>query len=275
MRDIYSSSDLPHLGERSASSLMSAQPSLFPVRVSTIYPREVTGADTLFMCEAREGGTYYCKADKDGRQIRATEWLYTKLAAHLNIVVPDCAIVENPFDGETLFGSRQLQSPASDFEAKQFLNTPQIGILGEPSEWPGRYLSGLYAVDMFIANRDRDRHNFFLQREGLQQRLFAFDFASADLKGLDGRNFPVATSATVRIGRFLRRQHGFHLRSAFEMLDRISAVPADTIASFLGPMPDDWMSYGQREGICGLWETKRIGGRLTALRTGLADGTLL
>ena len=276
MTEKHSPSILPISGRREiVTPSMSAQASLYPLRVSTIYPGGVNGADILYCCEVDKGGTFYCKADKDGRLIRATEWLCTHLAAHLNIVTAECAAIEDPHSGDTLFGSRQILSPASDFEAAKFLNTPQLGELGQPSEWPGAYLSGLYALDMFLNNPDRGKQNFFLQREGLRQRLFAFDFASARLDNLAGKNFPIASSATVGIGRFLRRKHGFFQRSAFEMIDRIAVIPAETIATFLGSMPKDWMSSEQREGICELWSGKRIGGRLMALRTGIADESLL
>jgi hypothetical protein len=59
------------------------------------------------------------------------------------------------------------------------------------------------------------------------------------------------------------------------MIDRLAAVPAETIAGFLNQMPGDWMSTEQREGISGLWSGNRIGGRLVALRTGIADESLL
>lgn len=254
---------------------MPAEPSLFPLRVSTRYPDEVTGGDVLFRCEADKGGTYYCKGDKDGRSIRATEWLLTHLARHLGIATPDCAILEDPYSGETLFGSRQVEAPASRFEVSAYLTTPQLNELGQPATWLASYLSQLYAVDLFVANPDRGLSNFLMQNEGVSRRLCAYDFASSNLGDLASSNFPVASSATVKLGRFLRGRHGFRVRDSIEMVDRIRAVPADTIEAFLGQMPDGWMSAEQRKGICDLWSARSFTERLQALCKGLTDESLL
>jgi len=272
-RRIHSWQDL---GMKSKTPMyMSSPQSLFPLRIGTTYPTLVNGADIAFCCEAREGGTFYCKQDKDGRQIRATEWFFTLLARHLNILTPDCAVLEDVQAQETFFGSLNVQSAIADFEAKKFLTTSQRGELGQPSEWPGAYLSSLYAFDLFAGNVDRAMNNFFVVQEGFSRKLCSFDFASSAVLGMAGLNFPVATDATIRIGRFLRHRHGFYLRTAKEMIDRIDAVPIETIAGFLKQMPDDWLGIEQREGICELWSSRKFGARLLALRTGLTDESLL
>jgi hypothetical protein len=173
---------------------MAGQPSLFPLRITTIYPGGVNGADIRYMCETDHGGPYYCKGDKDGRLVRATEWFFTQLARHLNITTPDCAILEDPQSAETLFGSLQVTSTASLFEVRRFLSASRTGELGQPSEWPGAYLSALYAIDLFFGNGDRDYHNFLLQQEGLSRRLCAFDFAAGNIHGLARKNFQVSAS---------------------------------------------------------------------------------
>ncbi|WP_418346518.1 HipA family kinase [Sphingomonas melonis] len=108
---------------------MSAEPSLFPVRASTIYPAPPNGADILFHCEGDRGGTYYCKGDHSGRQIRATEWFFTHLAHHVGFATPECAIVERRDANTSFFGSRQIASPASAMELHNLLMTPQRGNL--------------------------------------------------------------------------------------------------------------------------------------------------
>ena len=260
---------------RSLPSDMAQQPSLYPLRIGTRYPPLVNGADISFCCEAELGGTYFCKNDKDQRPIRATEWLFTHLARQVDLVTPECAVLEDPVSGETVFGSLNVKGAASPFEAKVFLGTPLKGDFGQPSEWPGRYLSGLYVFDLFVGNIDRSLEDFFILQDGYNRQLCSFDFASAELGVLSSRKFPVATTATIKVGRFLRSRHRFFDRAANEMVDRIAAVPADVIASILKPMPEDWLGKKQREDICELWSEKRFGGRLLALRTGIADESLL
>lgn len=265
----------PNSERRVAPEEMSAQPNLFPLQISSRHPATANGADISFCCFDKVGSYFYCKEDSNNRPIRAIEWFFTQLARHLGIVTPEAAVLEDPMSGTTAFGSLKVVSPASEFEAKKFLSTPRRGELGQPSEWPGAYLAGLLAFDMFASNPDRCLENFFLLNEGLTRRLCAFDFASSRLADLTTRRFPIASDATVRIGRFLRRQHGIFPGATNEMIDRIAAVSADTIAGMLKPMPSDWMSVEQREGICELWAAKRLGGRLMALRTGIADESLL
>jgi hypothetical protein len=222
-----------------------------------------------------QGGFYYCKADKDGRQVRATEWFFTSLAQHLAIPSPGFAILESDSTGETYFGSLQLSDCALNFEFDNFIHTAHKNEIGAPSDWPGSFLESLYAFDMFANNYDRSLQNFLLQKEGFGRKLCAFDYASGNLQSLVTTRFPVAESATVRIGRFLRSRHGRFPQAASEMIERIAAVPGETIASILSQMPDDWMGAEQREEVSDLWSEKRIGQRLAALRAGLIDGSLL
>ncbi len=157
----------------------------------------------------------------------------------------------------------------------QPLDDPPAGELGQPSSWPGAYLSQLYAFDLFAGNWDRSIQNFLLQNEGFTRRLCVFDFASCSLEGLAAIKFPVASDPTVRIGKFLRLRHGFFPKAAIEMIDRLAAIPAETITRFLSLMPDDWMSAEQKESICELWSKHQIASRLAALRSGLGDESLL
>jgi len=264
----------PAIGGRSASSKMGDQANLIPRRISTRYPSPPPGADITFWGEAWEGGTFYCKDDKDGRAIRATEWLLTSIARHVGLATADFSLIENDA-GDTFFGSLQLPSSADRFEVQRFLSTSRVGELGQPSEWPGQHLSQVYAYDLFVNNPDRSLANFLLQNEGLSSRLCLIDFASAHLDGFTDYNFPVETSVTVRVGRFLRDRHRFFLRSAYEMIDRIAAIPGGVVEGFVRQMPDDWLTTEQSEGICENWSENRIKGRLMALRSGLADESLL
>lgn len=156
-----------------------------------------------------------------------------------------------------------------------YLRKPQIDELGRPSGWLGAYLARVYAVDLFLGNWDRHRANFILRLEGVGARLCAFDFGETDLRGLAGLQFPIASSATVQLGRFLRQRHGFILSGADEALDKLENVPSHLIASILESMPADWMDVKQRDDISELWSSHRIEARLHALRSGLTDGSLL
>lgn len=75
---------------------MVGQQDLFRPRVGTIFPGGPGGADIAFMCEAHQGGIYFCKEDRAGRPARATDWIGTHLAQVAAIATPECAVVEDP-----------------------------------------------------------------------------------------------------------------------------------------------------------------------------------
>ena len=130
-------------------------------------------------------------------------------------------------------------------------------------------------MDLFLDNPDRELTNFVLQSEGQILRLCAIDFAAANLTSLSGLQFPIAQDRTVLVGKLLRHLHRFFEESAFEMIDRIAAVPAGVLAGFLAEIPADWASETQREGICGVWSSRQMRERLDALRAGIRDASLL
>jgi hypothetical protein len=248
-----------------------SEPMLLPQRASTVHLIQPNGADITLVCTAREGGTFYCKEDKTGRSIRATEMFATRLAGKVNIATPFCSVVELE-DGSTLFGSLGHDSIASEFEVRDFLSRAQLDELGGKSPWLGRRLSGLYAFDLFLGNPDRSLRNFILEND--TGRLCVYDFADVQLNNLSHERFLVEESETISVGRFLRSIHKFEPTAALEMIDHLAAVPVDVIRLILKEMPDDWMPADQREGLCDVWDNQR-NGRLSALRAGIKDGSLL
>lgn len=246
-------------------------PMLLPQRASTIHGIKPNGADITLVCTTRDGGTFYCKDDKPARPIRATEMFATRLAGHVKIATPFCSVVELE-DGSTLFGSLGNDSVADQFEVRDFLSRAQPNEIGGPSAWVAQTLARLYVFDLFLGNPDRSLQNFILERD--TRRLCAYDFADAQLGNLSHQRFPVENSHTISVGKFLRQVHGYEAAYALEMVDWLSAVPVDVVRTILGEMPDDWLPTDQRGDLCDVWINQRPV-RLSALRAGLTDGTLL
>ena len=155
-----------------------AEPLLIPHRAAAILPKP-NGADISFVCTTNHGGIFYCKEDKIGRPIRATEMVATRLAGRVGIATPHCSVIECD-DGTTVFGSLSPNSLALEVEVQSYLGRAESDEVGAPRPWLGRYLSSLYAFDLFIANPDRSICNFLLENPG--RRLAVFDFASAKLE---------------------------------------------------------------------------------------------
>lgn len=266
---------MPNNGTRSSnrSSLhVDSQPSLLPTRISTIYPQQPTGKHVTFLCTAVDGFDYYCKADAHGRPIRATEWIAQSLAHHLGIAVPEFRVMEG-LDGETLFGSRQVISTAGIFEVRDYLSRKKLNEIGGPTDWFGRWLTGLFVLDLFLNNPDRGTNNFILEKGGSVDGLRVIDFADGRLEDVTTNRFPVAASNTVCNGKFVESVHGFFLDSASEMIEKIRLIPVPVIEGIIGGMPNDWMADEQKLQICAAWADNRLQSRLSALRSGLEDGS--
>jgi hypothetical protein len=256
-----------------ANSLLvsSAQIALLPKRISTRTSVTLSGRESAFVAWTADGAQYVCKEDRDTRPVRASEWICTALGRQLGIATAACEIIEDDSGAETFFGSQFQHSARQDFELKRYLSQPSVDELGRTSGWLGRYLAQLYAFDLFVHNDDRSVNNLMLNG----QTLIAIDFASARLDELGGVRFPVAPSATVSVGKNLRRIHGFDLDAALEMTNRISGLPVNVIEGIMKPMPSDWLSETARRGVTELWQNGHLGQRLDALRGGLTDGSLL
>ena len=246
-----------------------AEPMLIPHRMCSKFPPP-NGAHVAFFCTTSEG-IFFCKEDRDGRPIRAVEMIITRLAGHVGILTPHCAVIEGG-DGETYFGSLSSNSPAAEFEVQAFLSTPSTDEVGQPLPWLSRYLSSLYAFDLFVSNPDRSMRNFLMDQR--DRRLAAFDFASADLKNLPGDRFVIEGTTTHSVGRRLRQIHGFDLDAALEMVKRLEAIPVKAIRAFVSDLPGGWISDSEGGRLCGNW-TSDSGARLAALSAGLRDGSLL
>lgn len=246
-----------------------AEPMLIPHRLTGRFPAP-NGADIAFCCWTAEG-VFFCKDDRGGRPVRAREMFYTRLAGHVGVLTPHCAIVEDE-DGETYFGSLSLNSPAGRFEVMEALTTPRTTELGSPDPWLRSYLSSIYAFDLAIGNPDRSMSNFMMEIGDRQLR--AFDFADASLKTFAADRFSIEGTNTLSVGKQLRSIHGFDLDAALEMVKRLEATPTKVIRGFLGELREDWLADGEGENLCEDWE-KRLEARLAALSAGLKDGSLL
>ena len=250
----------------SATALSNEQEGLFNVRVSTRLPGFPNGNDIQFHCFGDDGHVYYCKTDSNGRLIRATEWIAYSLAQHLGLSVADYAILEDN-DGETYFGSRSPKSVVSDqFALERFMRDASKDEVGHPSSWIGQMLARQWAFDLFIGNPDRTLQNFILDQDGRVGQIRAIDFASASLIPLLSGKFPIDDDATIRIGRFVRAQFGVHKAAAFELLDRIEAVPLSTLEEMIAAMPCEWLSRDQASEFKKVWANGQRTDRLNQLR---------
>lgn len=249
--------------QATSSTLATGQRELVPLTLTGIRHDMPQGQHIEFVGVVG-GDVYYCKADRYGTAVCATEWFYTHLAAHLGIAVPDCARIHNPENDELLFGSKETFGTADRFEAQTLLLTSpnRDPAIGDPYPWLGSYLSRLYAFDLLIGNPDRQLVNYLLVNEGRGRRLLAYDFASSQLEFGSAANFEVADSKTMFVGRQLRKLRAFDLESAFELLDRVKAVPLSEVEGILRSIPQEWISDEFRGRVHEQWQKGSCGTEL-------------
>ena len=248
---------------RRTSNLRDGQSEMFPVRIGTIFPEYPIGKDLAFVCQGHDGHTYYAKSDKDGRSIRATEWICTNLASQLGLSVAESVVLEDN-DGETFFGSRRPCSLADDFRCEHYVRTcGATDELGRPSGWLGQYLAKLWAFDHFVDNPDRILRNFLLEGSG---RLCAIDFASARFVQAPDTKFPIASESTTIVGKFIRSIHGAHKDSAFELLDWVGAIAPSTVEGIVRAMPEGWLTEDQMGAVIEVWSNGQTKQRVTSVK---------
>lgn len=245
---------------------------LFARRASTVIP-PTNGKDIAFCCIDESGRFFFCKDDRAGRDVRATELIVTRLANRLGIRTADWAVIEH--DGQTYFGSQQEVSSALPFQVQDYLATPQKNELGQPYAFPGEWLAQLLAFDLFVGNPDRGPHNFLLVKDGSMSQICAIDFADSRLTDLATDRFPVAQSTTVHIGRRYRSIHGSHHAAAVQMIDQIEALPATVFSRIVSEVPADWQNDIATGGLIEVWGSPGFKRRLASLRSVLTDGTLV
>jgi len=128
---------------------------------------------------------------------------------------------------------------------------------------------------MFIGNWDRSLQNFLVVVEGGMRRVCLIDFAAASPFDLTVNRFPVAQDQTVTVGRRLRAIHGTFDRAAVEMIDRIAALPKAAFDHIVREVPDEWLTQEERGGLLEVWGSPGFSDRLSALRKGIIDGSLV
>lgn len=245
---------------------------LLPLKPTAVFP-PINGKDQCFYVLDEDRAPVWCKTDNGDKQIRATEWISTQLADALGVRTAGWRIVE--YEGETYFGSPNITSTASSIVVANFLRSPDRAKYGGTSLNRSLYLSGVLALDMFLHNPDRLMLNFRLSDDQSYKRLCAIDFADADLSALTTQWFPVAGSNTVGLIRAVKAIHGSFAEGALDMLDRIEGFAPAAFRRIVAGVPDEWLRSDLRDNLDGAWGSSGFSHRLSSLRSGLIDGTLV
>ena len=251
------------------------QSQLFPRKVLRLDPPVPgRGVDNLGEAEADDSFRYVLKGDKDGRPVRANEWICTKLAELIGFAAPSVIVMEMS-DGTQQFGSRRLGGLADEVNTASYLLGNMPPGFFAPVVPMRTWISSLYAFDMAVQNEDRHLNNYLFVNDRNASRPVAFDFGRSLLWQWPWLDFIDPRHHTRTQGAMLRRLHGFDLTAAEQVVDRLKATDASAIARFIGEMPSDWLVDPLRSEFLQWWTGPQRITRLDTLSKGLSDGTLL
>ena len=247
---------------------------LFARKAEIQYPPKTVTADSLGEVEADDQFRYFVKGDAHGKLVRASEWLGTHIAEEVRISAPTPMPIEL-LDGTIVFGSRSIAG-VSDFAITvAYLTTPTLANTSRPATGLQAVLSATYALDLFIFNDDRHAGNYLSIDDNGTRRFYTFDFSRAVFWQWPWNHFPPATCNTRVVGGMLRRLHGFDVSAAVATLDRLAALPIETLKGFINRMPPDWLPEPVRSEFITWWSSPDRQQRIDTIKRGIADGSLL
>jgi len=217
-----------------------------------------------------DGLDYMLKDDGGGVPVRAREWICHQLVECAGVPVVEHRPILTA-TGRVLFGSRVVLSGGPAGAGHNLL----AGTL--PIVEARSVLSSIYAVDLFLGNGDRHSDNFIIEPDGASPRIRVIDFSEAEafIGPASRTTLPHPNSSTVTVGRTLRGIYGFSTIAAELALDRLDAVTPHRLKDILDGMPDDWLLQALRDDLAAWWASSARANRITIVRTGLFNGTLL
>ncbi|MBT1732031.1 hypothetical protein KK088_07020 [Enterobacter asburiae] len=219
---------------------------------------------------ANDGLEYAVKSIQDGQVsnlsvqspelVPAAEWLSSKLAEACGLPSPPCRILLEPESNQYVFGSR------IDLAAyRGALEVPQWRNLLENSDFHMRkQLWAIYAFDQFIYNVDRHVNNYlYVENRQKTVAIQAFDFSMSGLvMGWPNRTGTLLlpdNSKTALVWTIIKTVIGSdpaYLKSAENILLKLSSMDISVIKGILSGMPDTWLPVLRREALLSWWDSQ-------------------
>lgn len=244
----------------------SFQRSFLPVPISDLYPSNQNSADLAYIGTGIDGRDYAVKRVSDGRGfVPASELFCYELAAKLHIPTPEYRIL-GLRGGELAFGSiweGGVQAPITKVSEMMDILTGK-----KPVKELKKFLSKVFAFDLFINNEDRHIGNY-LFRGSFQGIIgLAYDFSRAWYEiGYQNFNCIQHTSNTYSYHHKYIRQSAFYDQTiAQQTLNLISQIPPSEINDILfSCMPHDWLPIPEKQDVVSWWTSSSLNARITTL----------
>ncbi|MDH4985221.1 hypothetical protein QEZ47_06640 [Aminobacter anthyllidis] len=253
---------------------------VIPLRSVEYRPLQTTPTMHAIGRALGEDGNYYIVKDGPaGDLVCATEWVCNSLADSLNLPVASAKVLQTP-GGGLVYGTKEIKPRLPEIEsARVLLGDGGNGIFAPELK---AVLSSAYALDLVVGNVDRHEDNFIMSVESangsgqLIGHVHLIDFGCADLLDLEPRPLPLPEkSPTVRIGRQIRRVHGFANTAADTLLSRVRDGRKFLLDRALFGMPGEWLPKERRELFEKWFVSAQFENRLNLIGQGLNNGTYL
>jgi hypothetical protein len=227
-------------------------------------------ADCKQVCRCDDGSDYAIKEAAVLATMPHNEWFCAKLAERVGIGTPTCRVVD--VQGTECFGSRWEAGEESDWWNRAFAGHIPFGDLA-PS------ISRVFAFDLFVHNEDRHLNNYFVQKQRIGYAVLAMDFGRAWLfSGMPPPPLPMMPSAnTIGDLRKLIRLFGSFMdfTETDDVCDRLASVTEAEVDAVIASHPPVWIGDAQKRQILNWWRSSDRQDRITRIKDGIKDGSLL
>lgn len=223
---------------------------LLPLDIVRLDPSRLGTADLEFIGIGDDGLAYAIKDGAKAPLLPASELICTRLAETCNLPVPPGLIARLPNES-LVFASRWEGGTLAEQEAKLQLVTPGAVSVA--------ILSKLLVFDLFVGNPDRHAGNFLMRRDSHHQTpaLLAFDFSRALLMAGWPIPIPPSDCNTRILARVLKRLHGYDAQAGQRLMDRLCALPDDTMACLCQDLPPEWLPDNRASTLTAWWTDHR------------------
>lgn len=229
------------------------------------------GVTSARAVRASDGLTYAVKDETAGvPSVRASEFLWLSVAKAIGLPSATPEIFLEGVDRHIVGTRLEHAAVGKDHSSCLF------HLLSGTVHDGGRFLSRLFAFDLFCGNWDRHPGNYLVIEDAGALVVLAIDYSHVEVNtGLLSIDPTLVACATRGWFPVVVKPYGPDPAAATETVDRLAQLPTETIEAILKGMPEDWMSLSEREAVCVWWSSGARADRTNEIKKGLVNGVYI
>lgn len=244
------------------------QTELLPISAVHIHRNDQGSADLQVIVTGSNNKDYAVKQLSDGSgYIPATELFCYELARLIELPTPNYDLILMR-DESLAFGSLWEGGVHKISDQNQVID---ILTGKKPIRELSRFLSRVYAFDLFINNIDRHFGNYLFRESYNSMIGLAFDYSRAwyEVNAYGYESLEDESTKTRVCHNIIREFKKYDRKAAVETLDKISEIKKADIANLLSKIPDCWLSNEVKDEVVFWWESEHMADRLMKLKGGV------